>query len=457
MKKKVVIVGAGFAGLNCAKRLGGQKDVEVTLIDQRNHHLFQPLLYQVAMAGLSPADIAVPIRGLLSQYKNIRVVQGTVNAIRLREGGLGGTVQANDHAYEFDTLLLAAGAQHAYFGHEEWEERAPGLKSLEQATEIRRRVLSAFERAETTENSDERRSELTFVVVGGGPTGVELAGAIGEMSRFTLSRDFRSIDPKLTRVILIEAGSRILPSFPLDLSARATRDLEKLGVQVWTESKVTGIDEEGVQVSGELIKAKTVLWAAGVQASPTGKWLQVERDRAGRVIVGPDLSIPGHPSVFVAGDQACFIPEGSERPLPGVATVALQQGEFVGKMILRDLKSQPRQTFKFWDKGQLATIGRRRAILASGSLKMSGFFAWIAWLFVHVYYLSGFRNRLFVLLSWAWSYVTFSRGARLIVSKDWRSYPSEASRITAESGALPLPGASLPPPPPPSKTLSVSG
>ncbi len=422
--RRVVIVGGGFAGINCARELGNVSGIEVTLIDRRNHHLFQPLLYQVAMAGLSPADIAVPIRALLAPFRNVFVVQGDVTAITLPAVDQAGAVHAAGHEYPFDYLVLAAGAQHAYFGHEEWEENAPGLKSLEQATEIRRRVLSAFERAETTDAPDERRAQLTFIVVGGGPTGVELAGAIGEMSRFTLSRNFRSIDPKLTRVMLIEAGPRILPSFSEQSAARATRDLEKLGVQVWTSSRVTQISDEGVQVSGETLRAKTVLWAAGVQASPTGSWLPVPRDQAGRVIVEPDLSIPGFPGIFVAGDQASLRTELQPRGLPGVATVALQQGRFLGQLIQREARSKARQPFVYWDKGQMATIGRRRAVLESGGLRMSGILAWWAWLLVHIYYLSGFRNRIFVLLSWAWSYLTFARGARLIVSKDWRSYPA---------------------------------
>ncbi|HXS16507.1 MAG TPA: NAD(P)/FAD-dependent oxidoreductase, partial [Polyangiaceae bacterium] len=429
--RRVVIVGGGFAGINCARELGNVSGVEVTLIDRRNHHLFQPLLYQVAMAGLSPADIAVPIRALLADFRNVFVVQGDVEAITLPEANQPGSVHAARHDYPFDYLVLAAGAQHAYFGHEEWEENAPGLKSLEQATEIRRRVLSAFERAETTEMPDERRAQLTFVVVGGGPTGVELAGAIGEMSRFTLSRNFRSIDPKLTRIMLVEAGPRILPSFSEESAARATRDLEKLGVQVWTSSRVTGISEDGVQVSGETLRAKTVLWAAGVQASPTGGWLPVPRDQAGRVIVEPDLSIPGFPCIFVAGDQASLRTEHMPQGLPGVATVALQQGRFLGQLMKRDAQGKARTPFVYWDKGQMATIGRRRAVLESGGLRLSGLLAWWAWLLVHIYYLSGFRNRIFVLLSWAWSYLTFARGARLIVSKDWRSYPS-ATKLSAQ-------------------------
>lgn len=433
--KRVVIVGGGFAGLNCARLLARHRDIELTLIDRRNHHLFQPLLYQVAMAGLSPADIAIPIRSLLARHENARVVQATVTNIQKNDSSSGGAVVADEREYPFDYLLLAAGAQHAYFGHEAWEPRAPGLKSLEQATEIRRRVLGAFERAETTVDPDERRAELTFVVVGGGPTGVELAGAIGEMSRFTLSRDFRSIDPKLTRVMLIEAGPRILPSFPPALSAHATRDLERLGVQVWTGSRVTNITDSGVELSGEKLHAKTVLWAAGVQASSTSRLLDVPLDRAGRVVVGPDLSIPEHPAIFVAGDQAAFTPEGSDRTLPGVATVALQQGRFVARTIVRDRPGQTRETFRYLDKGQMATIGRRRAILESHGLQLTGATAWWAWLFVHIYYLSGFRNRIFVLLSWAWSYLTFARGARLIVSKDWRSYPNAGEPSSRDSSS----------------------
>lgn len=439
--QRVVIVGGGFAGINCARELGNVAGVDVTLIDRRNHHLFQPLLYQVAMAGLSPADIAIPIRGLLARYRNIFVVQGEVTEIVLPDEGKPGVVSASGRQYPFDYLVLAAGAQHAYFGHEEWEENAPGLKSLEQATEIRRRVLSAFERAETTTSAEERRAELTFIVVGGGPTGVELAGAIGEMSRFTLSRNFRAIDPKLTRIILIEAGPRILAAFSEESSARATRDLERLGVQVWTQSRVTAISKEGVEVSGETLRAKTVLWAAGVQASPTGTSLPAERDHVGRVLVRPDLSIPGFDRVFVAGDQASLRTEEQPAGLPGVATVALQQGRYLGETIRRDLRGKPRVPFKYWDKGQMATIGRRRAILESGALHMSGILAWWAWLFVHIYYLSGFRNRIFVLLSWAWSYLTFARGARLIVSKDWRSYPparaAESRALTSERELTP--------------------
>ncbi len=414
---RVVIVGGGFAGLAAAKGLRKASDVSVTLIDRRNHHLFQPLLYQVAMAGLSPAEIAAPIRGILSRQKNVRVLQGEVSSVDFG----GSLVQADFGAVEFDYLILACGANHSYFGKPEWEEFAPGLKTLEQATEIRRRVLTAFERAEREKDPARQKQLLTFVVVGGGPTGVELAGAIGEMSRYTLARDFRSIDASLARVILIEAGARILPMFAAELASKATRDLEQLGVQVWTSSLVTDIGGDSISVGSETIQAATVLWAAGVEASPLGRKLELSTDRVGRVIVGADLSLPDHPNVFIAGDQAHF--EQSDKPLPGIAPVAMQQGRFLAANILRDLRGQPREQFRYVDKGQMATIGRSRAITEVGRWKFSGFFAWIVWLVVHIYYLTGFRNRLFVVFSWAWSYLTYRRGARLIVEKEWRSQP----------------------------------
>lgn len=417
--KRVVIVGGGFAGINCARDLGKHSDTKVTLIDRRNYHLFQPLLYQVAMAGLSPCNIATPIRGLMSSYDNVHVIQGEVTGIDVA----GRIVQSTAGAYGYDYLVLATGAQHAYFGQEHWEAHAPGLKTLEQATEIRRRVLSAFEEAECEPNADRRRALLTFIVVGGGPTGVELAGAIGEMSRFTLARDFRNIDPKLTRIVLVEAGSRILPSFEPTLASRVTRELEQLGVQLWTNSRVTRISPRGVYVGEEHLTASTVLWAAGVQASPLGRDLGVPRDPQGRVLVGADLTIPGHPEVFVVGDQSHCKPAGAARPLPGVATVALQQGRYVAAAILSDLKSAVRAPFVFHDKGQMAAIGRRRAVMQRGRWRSAGVFAWLMWLLVHIYFLSGFKNRLFVLMQWTWSYLTFARGSRLIVSGEWRSYP----------------------------------
>lgn len=415
-KRRVLIVGGGFAGINCASRLGGVEALDVQLVDQRNYHLFQPLLYQVAMAGLSPADIAVPIRSLVSSYANVQVLQARVEQISVEDRHV--RTSAGEIAY--DTLVLAAGAQHSYFGNENWEGYAPGLKTLEQATEIRRRVLRAFEAAEVEPDAARRRALLTFVVVGGGPTGVELAGALGEMSRFALSRDFRCIDPKLTRIILIEAGPRILPTFSTSLSSRATRDLEQLGAQVWTETVVTDVSADGVQTSDDRIASRTVLWAAGVRASHLGAMLGSQTDRQGRVVVGEDLTIPGHPEVFVAGDLAHV--EHGGRVLPGVATVALQQGRYIARVIRGDVIGRARSPFVYRDKGQMATIGRRRAVLESGSLRLTGFAAWMAWLLVHIYYLSGFRNRLIVLIQWAWSYFTFARGARLIVEKDWRSY-----------------------------------
>ena len=422
-----MIVGGGFAGLAAARRLAKQRQVEITLIDRRNHHLFQPLLYQVAMAGLSPADIAAPIRGMLSKQKNVVVVCSEVRSIDPDQK----LVVTDNGPIEFDYLVLACGATHSYFGNDDWEEDAPGLKTIEQATEIRRRVLSAFERAELTDDPDERRRQLTFVVVGAGPTGVELAGAIGEMSRFTLSRDFRNIDSTLARIMLIEAGPRILPMFSEKLASRATRDLETLGVQTWINSRVTNIDSDGVDVSGERIRAATVLWAAGVKASPLGEASGFECDRAGRVEVGADLSIPDHPNIFIAGDQCALVDQKTNRQLPGVAPVAMQQGRFVGDAIINDLHGRPRGEFSYYDKGQMATIGRSRAISEVGNYGFSGFPAWVVWLVVHIYFLTGFKNRLFVVISWAWSYLTFRRGARLIVGKSWKSYASSRESVQA--------------------------
>ncbi len=413
--KHVVIVGGGFAGLNAAKKLGGMKDVRVTLVDRQNYHLFQPLLYQVAMAGLSPADIATPIRSLLARYRNISVLQGAVHRFDLEAR----TVSADFGQLEFDYLLLCCGSIPSYFGHADWEEHAPSLKTIPQATEIRRRLLSAFEEAERTGEPEKRRQLLTFVVIGGGPTGVELAGAIGEMSRYTLARDFRNIDTKLTRVILIESGSRILSMFSEQLASRATRDLEKLGVQIRPNTLATVIDEQGVQADPERIQASTVFWAAGVRGAEIDRQDDLEIDRQGRVIVNEDLSIGGHPNVFVAGDQASFLHQ-TGRPLPGIAPVAMQQGQFVARTIRSDLEGKPRGAFRYIDRGQMATIGRSRAIAEIGKFRFSGWFAWITWLVVHIYFLVGFRNRLLVVLHWAWSYVTFRRGARLIVEREWR-------------------------------------
>ena len=429
--KNVLIVGAGFAGLNAAKRLGDVKGVSVTVIDRENHHLFQPLLYQVAMAALSPADIAVPIRSLLARYRNVRVLKATARSVDTTSR----KVITDAGEFSYDYLLLGCGAQHAYFGHEEWEANAPGLKTLPQATEVRRRVLEAFETAEREANPEERRRQLTFIVIGGGPTGVELAGAIGELSRYTLARDFRSIDPRQTRVILVEAGPRILTSFDDKLAARAMRDLESLGVQVWTGARVTDVTDDGVVVGSEKIAAATVLWAAGVRAADIGRTLGVPVDQASRVITAPDLTIDGHPEVFVLGDMSSRA-GANGKPLPGVALVAMQEGIYAADIIkdeVRNPAQAPRKPFEYFDLGQMATIGRSRAISEFRGLKLTGVAAWWFWLLVHIYRLSGFRNRMSVLVHWAWSYMTFGRGARLIVGKDWKSYPDQP--VSPEQGA----------------------
>jgi NADH dehydrogenase len=327
---------------------------------------------------------------------------------------------------------MGLGAKHFYFGNEHWEEYAPGLKTIEQATEIRRRILESFERAEATEDAEEKMKHLSFVVVGGGSTGVELAGAIGELSRFVFVRDFRNIDPKLTRIILVEAGERILPAFSKKLSARATRDLESMGVQVWTSRKVTGVDGEGVDIGEERIKAGTVLWAAGIAASRTNRQLSGNLDGMGRIVVEPDCSLKEHPEVFIGGDQACFTDE-RHGTLPANAPVALQQGKHIASTILREIGGKQREPFRYFDKGQLATIGRKKAVLELGKVKMSGFLAWWAWLFVHIYYLLGFKNKLFVLAHWAYSYLAYRKGARLIVNKEWRFYKRSRSEGRNES------------------------
>lgn len=414
--KKVIIVGGGFAGINAAKALGDKKDIEVVLIDRRNHHLFQPLLYQVAMAGLSPAEIAYPIRSILTRFKNIQVLLGEVKNVDTKAH----KIEIDFGSMNYDYLILACGAKHSYFGHPEWEDFAPGLKNLEQATEIRRRVLTAFEMAERESDLEKRGQLLTFVIVGGGPTGVELAGALGEISRFTLGKDFDQIDPKTTRIILIEGGPRILPSFDAKLSRQAHEDLEKLGVTIWTQRLVTKINSEGVNIGAEFIKASTVLWAAGVQPSGLNTTLKVELDPQGRVMIEKDLSLKNFPEVFVLGDQAHFSSE--QGPLPGLAPVAMQQGQHAANNILRDLRGDVRKPFDYFDKGQMATIGRKKAVAQFRKLRFSGSIAWLAWLLIHIYYLIGFKNRLFVLMDWFWSYATYQKGARLIVNKDWHSY-----------------------------------
>ncbi len=423
-EKRIMIIGGGFVGLNCANILGNVDGVRITVLDRRNHHLFQPLLYQVAMAGLTPANIAAPIRALLADYANVQTLQAVVTGIDLEARKV--LTSAGEHPYDY--LVVGAGAKHSYFGNEHWEEFAPGLKTLSQATEIRNRVLQAFEDAETCTDRDRRRQLLTFVVVGGGPTGVELAGALGEMTRFTLTRQFRNIDSRQTRIILVEGGPRILANFTPEHSAKATRVLEQLGVQVWTNASVTHVDAQGVVMGSESIKAATVLWAAGVRASSLGAKMGVELDRAGRVMVQPDLTIPGHPEVFVGGDMA-HVEMSDGRLVPGMAPGALQMGRYIGKTILKELAGAPRKPFQYWDKGQMATIGRTQAVLESGRLRMSGVLAWFAWVVIHIYYLVSLRNRVFVLFSWLWSWLKFARGSRLIIKKEWRFWgPGEEVR-----------------------------
>ena len=413
LRKHVVVIGGGFGGLAVARALRSAP-VRVTLIDRSNHHLFQPLLYQVAMAGLAPAEIAVPIRSVLGEQENARVLLDEVTGIDLEASRI--TTRACG-SLVFDFLVLAPGAENTYFGHDAWATVAPGLKDLDDAVEIRGRVLLAFEAAEREPLAVMQRRHLTFVVIGGGPTGVELAGAIAELATFVLSRDFRAVHPDQTRVILVEAGPRVLPSFSEETSARARKSLEEMGVEVRTGEKVTAIDDEGVQLGEERIGASTVLWAAGVRASPLVSMLGAPTDRGGRVIVGDDCSLPGHPGVFCIGDAAAFVPAGATAALPGVSPVAMQQGRFVARAIEDTIAGRSRGTFRYHDKGSMATIGRSRAVAEVGRLRLGGFVAWLAWLSVHIFYLIDFRNRLLVLIDWAWSYFTYRRGSRLITGR----------------------------------------
>lgn len=404
----VVIIGGGFGGLNAARAFE-DAPVRVTLVDRRNYHLFQPLLYQVATASLSPADIASPIRAILRKQENVRVLMAEAKAIDLERK----QVHLEEERLDYDYLIVAAGAGHSYFGHNEWEKHAPGLKTLEDALEIRRRVLLAFEDAERATDEDERDEMMTFVVVGGGPTGVELAGALGEIARYTLARDFERIDPTWSKIYLLEAGPRILPMFPEKLARKAVSDLNRLGVRVQTGAMVTQIDSKGVKLGEERIAARTVLWAAGVAASPLARSLGVPLDRAGRVEITPELTIPGHPTAFVIGDLA-LLKGKDDKPLPGVAQVAIQEGSWAAANVLRDVAEQSMKPFHYRDYGNMATIGRNRAIADINGRRLTGFPAWVAWLFIHVMYLIGFRNRLVVMLQWMWAYFTFQRGARLI-------------------------------------------
>jgi NADH:ubiquinone reductase (H+-translocating) len=408
----VVILGGGFAGLYAAKALS-KAPVRVTLVDRHNHHLFQPMLYQVATAGLNPSDIASPIRSILRRSKNTEVLLAEVDAVDPKARRVHLT---DGDALTYDYLIVATGAHHSYFGHDEWEPLAPGLKSLEDALEIRRRVLLAFERAERETDPVRRHAYLTFVIVGGGPTGVEMAGAVAEIRRYALRRDFRRIDPGEATVMLLEGGPRLLPSYPPKLSDEAKLELRRLGVEVRTETLVTDIRPGSVGAAGWIIPTQTVVWAAGNTASPILKSLGVPLDRMGRALVEPDCSIPGHPEVFVLGDAAAFEHQAGGT-LPGICPVAIQMGNYTARIIQGDLAGRPRRAFRYWDKGQLAVIGRGQAVAQIWKLQFGGFLAWLTWIFVHIFFLIGFRNRIMVLLQWGWSYVTYSRGARLITGE----------------------------------------
>jgi len=403
MRPHIVILGGGFGGLYAARELRNV-EADVTVVDRRNFHLFQPLLYQVATAALNPSDIAAPIRSILRRQKNVSVILGEAMSIDTHKR----IIKLNEGEVAYDYLVVATGATHSYFAHPEWERDAPGLKTIEDALEIRRRVLLAFEEAERETDPDRQRAWLTFVIVGAGPTGAELAGALSEIARQTMLRDFRRINPTSARVILVEGKERVLPTYPADLSAKAEAQLKKLGVEVITNAIVTNLNEREVCIGDRTIPTRTVLWAAGVQASPLATSLGVPLDRAGRVVVEPDLSIPGHPEVFVIGDLAA-VPD-----VPGVAPAAIQEGIHVARNIERAIEGQPLRAFHYRDKGSLATIGRAAAVAEVGRFHISGFLAWFAWLAIHIFFLIGFRNRLLVLLQWAWAYVTYQRGARLI-------------------------------------------
>jgi len=405
---RVVIVGAGFGGLLAARTLA-QYPVQITLIDRQNFHTFQPLLYQVATAGLSPGEIAAPIRWIMRSRRNVEVLMSEVQDFDLSRR----VVKLPDGEIPYDYLLVASGASHAYFGHDEWEPFAPGLKTIQDALEIRRRILLAFELAERQANSEKEQVQLNFVVVGGGPTGVELAGTMAEIARKALSNEFRTIDPRRTRIVLLEGGPRVLPAYPEDLSRSAEEQLKRLGVEVHTSAMVTLVTPGAVHMGDTPLPAAVILWAAGVAASPLGKKLGGPVDRAGRVAVNPDLSLPGHPEVFVIGDLATLKDENGKM-LPGVAPVAMQEGKATAHNIAAELRGEPRKNFHYFNKGNLATIGRAAAVAEFGKIHISGFLAWLAWLFVHVFFLIGFRNRIIVLVQWAWSYFTYERGARLI-------------------------------------------
>ncbi len=431
-KPRVVIVGGGFGGLSAARRIA-KLPVQVTVIDRKNHHTFQPLLYQVATAGLSPGEIAAPIRWILRAHSNIEVLLEEVSDFKLNNK----QVIAKEKVLDYDFLIIASGATHAYFGHDEWAALAPGLKTIEDALEIRRRVLLAFELAERQNSESQGAPQLQFVIIGGGPTGVELAGTLAEITRHAMNHEFRNIDPKQTRILLIEGSPRVLAAYSEELSRKAEEQLRRLGVEVRTSHTVTRIGPGVVWIGDERISASVVLWAAGVAASPLGRKLGVPVDGVGRVLVQPDLSIPNHPEVFVIGDLAALRDENGKM-LPGVAPVAIQQGDWVAETVARDLENRPRGSFHYHDKGSLATIGRAAAVAQFGKFELSGYLAWLAWLFVHILFLIGFRNRLLVMIQWSWSYLTYERGARLITGSDelpgWTENAGERGGSPVQSG-----------------------
>ncbi len=408
-RPQVVIVGAGFGGLEACRALSGA-DADVTLVDAQNHHCFQPLLYQVATAALSPGDIAWPIRAIVRGQKNVRVIMAQVTAIDVAAH----CAHTAELDLPYDYLVLATGATHSYFGHDDWAPFAPELKHIADATEIRRRFLLAFERAEVVEDKAEQARLLTFVIVGGGATGVEMAGAIAEVARRTLQHDFRRIDPRTSRIVLIEAGPRLLPTFPQALSDYARRSLQAMGVEVELNRKVIGCDAHGVTLDGGRVEAATVIWAAGVVASPAAKWLDAPRDGAGRIKVNPDLSVPGHQEIFAVGDTALVVQQNS-KPVPGIAAAAKQMGHYVGGVIAARIRGRSAPgAFVYRHLGDLATIGRKSAVVKLGIFQLTGFLGWLFWSGVHIYFLIGLRNRFVVALNWLWSYLTFQRGARLI-------------------------------------------
>jgi NADH dehydrogenase len=409
-KQKVVIIGAGFGGLEAARALR-KADAEITVIDRHNHHTFQPLLYQVATAVISPADIAWPVRSILRKQNNAGVMLGTIKSIDTAAR----IVRADTVELSYDYLVIATGVTHSYFGHDEWQAAAPGLKTLTDATKIRSRVLLSFERAELAKSEADRKRLLTFVIIGGGPTGVEMAGAIAEIARQTLRFDFRHIDPREARILLIEAGPRILPVFPEELSAYAETSLRKMGVEVMTSAMVTEVRRDGVSLGERKISSEAIVWAAGVKASPAAEWLGAEADRAGRIKVGPDLSVPGHPEVFAVGDTATL-----PSPIPGIAPAAKQMGKYAGKLIAQRIAGDPTppKPFVYRHAGDLATIGRKSAVVKLNKFKLTGFIGWLFWSVAHIYFLIGIRNRLMVAMTWLWSYVTYQRGARLITRDD---------------------------------------